>query len=122
MPAPAGSGRDTSTVADPSSVAAHLVESGIWGLQILPAGIQLDNPSELFGSPGFQPVVDQLRLLADVVLLDTPPVLVVPDTAIIGSFTRGAVIVASEGKTDRDELERTVHRLRRPTAVSSGWP
>jgi polysaccharide biosynthesis transport protein len=111
MPTPAGSGLDASSVADPSSVAAHLVESGIWGLQILPAGIQLDNPSELFGSPGFQPVVDQLRLLADVVLLDTPPVLVVPDTAIIGSFTRGAVIVASEGKTDRDELERTVHRL-----------
>ena len=49
--------------------------------------------------------------LADVILLDTPPVLVVPDTAIIGSFTRGAVVVASEGKTDRDELERTVHRL-----------
>ena len=110
-PAPAGSGEDTSHVADPSSVAAHLVESGIWGLQILPAGIRLDDPSELFGSPGMQPVVDQLLLLADVILLDTPPVLVVPDTAIIGSFTRGAVVVASEGKTDRDELERTVHRL-----------
>ena len=54
------------------------MESGIWGLQILPAGIQLDNPSELFGSPGMQPVLDQLRLLADIVLLDTPPVLVVP--------------------------------------------
>ena len=110
MPAPAGYREDASS-ADPSSVAAHLVESGIWGLQILPAGIQLENPSELFGSPGMQPVVDQLRLLADVILLDTPPVLVVPDTAIIGSFTRGAVVVASEGKTDRDELERTVHRL-----------
>ncbi len=96
---------------DPSSVAAHLVDSGIWGLQILPAGIQLDNPSELFGSPGMQPVIDQLRLLADVVLIDTPPVLVVPDTAIIGTFTRGAVVVAAEGKTDRGELDRTVQRL-----------
>jgi Mrp family chromosome partitioning ATPase len=96
---------------DPASVESHLVDSGIWGLQILPAGIQLDNPSELFGSPGMQPVIDQLRLLADVVLVDTPPVLVVPDTAVIGSFTQGAVVVAAEGKTDRDDLERTVHRL-----------
>ncbi len=87
------------------------MDSGIWGLQILPAGIQLENPSELFGSPGMQPVIDQLRLLADVVLVDTPPVLVVPDTAIIGSFTVGAVVVAAEGKTERDELERTVQRL-----------
>ncbi len=103
--------QDHSPETDPSSVAAHLVDSGIWGLQILPAGIQLDNPSELFGSPGMQPVIDQLRLLADVILVDTPPVLVVPDTAIIGSFTRGAVVVAAEGKTDRADLERTVHRL-----------
>ncbi len=104
-------GKDPSPGTDPSSVAAHLVDSGIWGLQILPAGIQLDNPSELFGSPGMQPVIDQLRLLADVILVDTPPVLVVPDTAIIGSFTIGAVVVAAEGKTDRADLERTVHRL-----------
>ena len=94
-----------------ASVGAHLVDSGIWGLQILPAGIQLDNPAELFGSPGMQPVIDQLRLLADVILVDTPPVLVVPDTAIIGSYTRGAVVVAAEGKTDRTQLERSVHRL-----------
>jgi Mrp family chromosome partitioning ATPase len=103
--------REASNQSDPSSVAAHLVDSGIWGLQILPAGIQLENPSELFGSPGMQPVIDQLRLLADVILVDTPPVLVVPDTAIIGRFTAGAVVVAAEGKTERDELERTVQRL-----------
>jgi polysaccharide biosynthesis transport protein len=110
-PGPSRTARESSNQSDPSSVAAHLVDSGIWGLQILPAGIQLENPSELFGSPGMQPVIDQLRLLADVVLVDTPPVLVVPDTAIIGRFTFGAVVVAAEGKTERDELERTVQRL-----------
>ena len=63
--------------------------------------------SELFGSPGMQPVIDQLRLLADVILVDTPPVLVVPDTAIIGRFTAGAVVVAAEGKTtDRPGTDR----------------
>ena len=110
-PGPSRSAREASNQTDPSSVAAHLVDSGIWGLQILPAGIQLENPSELFGSPGMQPVIDQLRLLADVVLVDTPPVLVVPDTAIIGRFTAGAVVVAAEGKTEREGLERTVQRL-----------
>ena len=93
---------------DPSSVAAHLVDSGIWGLQILPAGIQLDNPSELFGSPGMQPVIDQLRLLADVVLIDTPPVLVVPDTAIIGSVHPGCRGGGGRGK-DRPRRARA-HR------------
>jgi Mrp family chromosome partitioning ATPase/LPS O-antigen subunit length determinant protein (WzzB/FepE family) len=99
------------SVADQPSVASLLVETGIWGLQLLPAGTSLDNPSELFGSPGMQPVLDQLLLSADIVLLDTPPILSVPDTAIIGSLARNAVIVASEGRTDRGDLERTVRRL-----------
>lgn len=98
-------------VPDQPSVSSLLVETGIWGLQVLPAGTQLDNPSELFGSPGMQPVLDQLPLLADVILFDTPPILSVPDTAIIGSMARNAVIVASEGRTDRGDLERTVRRL-----------
>ncbi len=94
-----------------TSVAAHLVETGIQGLQLLPVGTFLDSPSELFGSPGMQPVIDQLPLLADIVLLDTPPVLSAPDTAILGSMAHGAVLVATEGRTDRGDLERTVHRL-----------
>ena len=110
-PAPPRSRREFSPVPEQPSISSLLVESGIWGLQVLPAGTQLENPSELFGSPGMQPVLDQIQLLADVVLLDTPPVLAVPDTAILGSMARGAVIVASEGETDRTDLERTVRRL-----------
>ncbi len=94
-----------------TSVGPLLVETGIWGLSVLPAGALLDNPAELFGSPGIHPVVDQLPLLADVVLLDTPPVLAVPDTAALGTIAHGAIVVATEGKTDRGTLERTVHRL-----------
>jgi polysaccharide biosynthesis transport protein len=103
--------RDIGPVHDQPSASSLLVETGIWGLQILPAGTKLDNPSELFGSPGMQPVLDQLPLLADIILLDTPPILSAPDTAIIGSMARNAVVVASENKTDRGDLERTVRRL-----------
>ena len=110
-PTPPRGRREFAPVTDQPSISSLLVESGIWGLQVLPAGTQLENPSELFGSPGMQPVLDQIQLLADVVLLDTPPVLAVPDTAILGSMARGAVIVASEGRTDRSDLERTVRRL-----------
>jgi len=96
---------------DETAVSAHLMETGIGGLQLLPVGVHLDNPGELFDSPGMQPVLDQLHLLADIILLDTPPVLSAPDTAILGSLTHGAVVVASEGKTDRTDLERTARRL-----------
>ena len=103
-------GRHSSVFGD-TAVSTHLLETGIDGLQLLPVGVHLDNPAELFDSPGMQPVLDQLHLLADIVLLDTPPVLAAPDTAILGSLTHGAVVVASEGKTDRADLERTANRL-----------
>jgi Mrp family chromosome partitioning ATPase len=108
---PARSRKDAGGPADQPSASSLLVETGIWGLQMLPAGTKLDNPSELFGSPGMQPVLDQLPLLADIILLDTPPILSAPDTAIIGSMARNAVVVASENRTDRGDLERTVRRL-----------
>ena len=110
-PEPERSSRRRGPVFNDTSVRSHLLETGIDGLQLLPVGVHLDNPSELFDSPGMQPVLDQLHLLADVILLDTPPVLAAPDTAILGSLTHGAVIVASEGKTDRADLERTANRL-----------
>jgi Mrp family chromosome partitioning ATPase/capsular polysaccharide biosynthesis protein len=100
-----------SSVFNDTTVSSHLLETGIDGLQLLPVGVHLDNPSELFDSPGMEPVLDQLRLLADIVLLDTPPVLAAPDTAILGSLTHGALVVATEGKTDRGDLERTANRL-----------
>ncbi len=105
-------GRGTAAApSDEASVASYLVDTGIWGLNLLPAGTHLDNPSELFGSPGMQPVMDQLPLLADIVLIDSPPVLAAPDAAILGGLAHGAVVVAAEGKTDRRDLERTVQRL-----------
>ncbi len=109
--APSRARRDGKPEPDKASVSSMLIDTEIAGLQILPAGIELESPSELFGSPGMRPVLDQLPLLADIVLLDTPPVLAVPDTAILGSMADGAVVVAAEGKTQRIDLERTVRRL-----------
>jgi Mrp family chromosome partitioning ATPase len=103
--------RRTRSAFDETRVSAHLLETGIDGLQLLPVGVHLDNSSELFDSPGMQPVLDQLHLLADIILLDTPPVLSAPDTAILGSLTHGAIVVATEGRTDRGDLERTARRL-----------
>ena len=48
-------------------MSSHLLETGIDGLRLLPVGVNRDNPSELFDSPGMQPVLDQLHVLAAVV-------------------------------------------------------
>ena len=96
---------------DQPDLASLLVKTSVRDLYVLPAGGQRDRPSELFDSPGMQAVLEQLPDVADVVLWDTPPVLAVPDAAVLGRSAHGVVVVTAEGQTDREALERTVQRL-----------
>jgi len=89
----------------------YLLDTGIWGLRLLPAGQQRELPSELFGSPGLSRSIEQLTELADLVIIDTPPVLAAADTPIIANHADGTIIVVNEGSTDRRNLERSLHRL-----------
>jgi tyrosine-protein kinase Etk/Wzc len=118
-PAAAGEGRDavaaefhhSRPLPDRNAVAAALVPTEVPGLAVLPCGGVAQNPSELLGSPGMHAVMDRLVGLADLVILDTPPVLVVSDASELARQVDGVVLVASEGKTSREEVEQAVGRL-----------
>ncbi len=47
----------------------------------------------------------------DKVILDTPPVLAVADTKILGSYTDGAIMVISSGKTDKEKAAKAKEAL-----------
>ncbi|HXW34648.1 MAG TPA: Wzz/FepE/Etk N-terminal domain-containing protein, partial [Acidimicrobiales bacterium] len=96
---------------DRSAVAGALVPTDVVGLAVLPCGGPASNPSELLGSPAMHAVMDRLVGLADLVILDTPPVLAVADAAELARQVDGVVLVASEGKTSREEVEQAMTRL-----------
>jgi Mrp family chromosome partitioning ATPase len=107
-----GEGADSSRqIPRREDVAKALVTTDIRGLSVLTSGGIPRNPSELFDSPAMTAILDHLAALADVVLLDAPPVLAVTDPAILGRSMTGVVVVVSEGDTGRQDLEATVNRL-----------
>jgi non-specific protein-tyrosine kinase len=61
-------------------------------------------------------VVEELRELADVVLFDSPPVLVVADSAILSSRVDGVLLVNDAGNTRRNAAQRAVEELHRVRA------
>ena len=63
------------------------------GLYFLATGTQVTNPAELLGSGRTARLLEGLSAQADVVLLDTPPVLPVADTLVIGRIASGAILV-----------------------------
>ena len=60
------------------------------------------NPAELLGSQKMRETLAKARELADYVLVDSPPLLAVPDAAILAPHLDGTVVVALIGETTVD--------------------
>ena len=74
-------------------------------LQVLPPGVLPSNPSELLGSQAMADVLERLAGIADVVILDAPPLLPVTDAVLLGALVDAVVIVAQWSKTSSTALE-----------------
>jgi capsular exopolysaccharide synthesis family protein len=95
---------------------SHLNQTGVENLMLLTSGSLPPNPAELLGSDRMQRIIEELKQVADVVLFDSPPTLVVADAAILGSRTDGTVLVNDAGNTRTNEARRAVEELRRARA------
>ncbi|WP_426517627.1 polysaccharide biosynthesis tyrosine autokinase [Diaminobutyricibacter sp. McL0618] len=85
-----------------------------WGrgeLYVLPAGRIPPNPSELLGSNAMSKLLHSLTSEFDYVLIDTPPLLLVTDAAVVSKLTGGAIIAAASGMTKKNELSAAVRAL-----------
>ena len=86
------------------------------GLMALTCGSTPPNPSELLGSRTFRNMVEQLMTMADLVIFDTPPVLVAADAQILASQMDGTVLVLETGETKKAAARRTLDLLRQARA------
>ena len=80
-----------------------------WGdgtLQVLPSGPLPPNPSELLGSAGMEELLRRLEGLADIILIDAPPLLPVTDAAVLGAMTSGVLMLVRSNRTNREQVKR----------------
>lgn len=90
-------------------------------VDVLPLGSPPSvNPADLLVSTRLQPLFDRLRQQYDYVLLDTPPLNLFTDAALIASNADALLLVARSDKTDRDELRFAVAQLRNVQVVLAG--
>jgi capsular exopolysaccharide synthesis family protein len=94
-----------------------------WGdvsLRVLPCGEIPPNPSELLGSTQMHLLLDELRGMADIVIIDAPPLLPVTDAAVLAQGSDGAILVVRYGRTTREHVSRAVAALRAVNARTLG--
>src|SRR5262245_40465093 len=79
---------------------------GLDNLHIIEAGPVPANPSELLSTPAMAGFLHSVRDVYDIVLVDTPPILPVTDSAVVASQADGVVLVYQAGKVGRLVLKR----------------
>jgi polysaccharide biosynthesis transport protein len=83
------------------------------GLKLLTSGARVHNPGGLLSSQAMKAVLEHAKQIADVVLVDTPPILAVSDALPLTAHVDGVLLVARFGVTQRRNLTRTTHALER---------
>ena len=87
------------------------VPTAIPDLQLLPAGEPPPNPAEFIASARLARLLARAREAADYVVLDSPPVTVVADPAVLATLSDGVLLVVSAGRTRRELAQRAKEQL-----------
>jgi capsular exopolysaccharide synthesis family protein len=87
--------------------------NSVEGLFLLPAGISPPNPADLLGSHRFDELLALLRTQYDLVIIDSPPILLVTDAVILSAKADGMMVVVRSGVTTKPVLTHVSDVLRR---------
>lgn len=80
-------------------------------LTLITTGALPPNPAELLGSNKMQSILAVILQSADIVLIDTPPLLAVTDAAALAPTLDGVLLVVRPGKTRRSALRQSLEQL-----------
>ncbi|MBA3474714.1 MAG: polysaccharide biosynthesis tyrosine autokinase [Rubrobacter sp.] len=81
------------------------------GLWVMTAGPVPPNPAELLSSQDFAELLDGLRQEFDYVIVDSSPIELVADPAILASRMDGVLLVIDHQKTSKDAIQQSMRTL-----------
>jgi capsular exopolysaccharide synthesis family protein len=82
-------------------------------LAVLPAGRPSSDPMAGLTSARMRRLLDEAKQSFDWVILDTPPVMLLPDAHLLASMVEGAVLVVRAGSTPHELVKRSADAIGR---------
>ena len=111
-----------------SDLAGDLTSAGevvsptrITGIDFIAKGRTVSHPSELLMAPTVEAAFSSFERHYDHIIIDSPPVLGVPDAAIIGRLAGAAIMVIKEEIHTLREIELSVKRLQQAGVKPRGF-
>lgn len=106
--------------ADFSRIQRYMQNTGIENLYMISAGTVPPNPSELLVKKQMETLLEKIREVFDIVIIDGTPCSLVTDSIILSRIVDSTIVVASYGETKREDLNNTVKALRNVGAHLAG--
>jgi len=106
----------TKVLAGEISLDEAIQPTPIEGLSIITCGPLPPNPPELLNSQAMLDLMEELKARADIVMIDTPPILPVTDSQVVAGYVDGVVLVVEVGELRKTTLRSAHHLIGRTRA------
>lgn len=97
-----------------------LLETDVPGLRVVTSGPLPPNPAELLESEQMGRVIAEAQDLADMVIFDSPPAIVLTDAIIMSSKVERTILVAEAGQVTRDAFNEMCRLITNARGVILG--
>ncbi|MEN6607766.1 MAG: CpsD/CapB family tyrosine-protein kinase, partial [Bryobacteraceae bacterium] len=95
----------------PEGPNAGICETSYPGLYLLPAGSETVGTASLLYSAKVAEMLRESRSEFDMVLIDTPPMLTMPDARVVGRLADAVILVIRSKQTTRDMAQTAIQRF-----------
>jgi receptor protein-tyrosine kinase len=95
----------------PEGSEAMVAGTGYRDLYVLPAGSVASSISNLLHSPRALELLKRMRQEFDMVIIDTPPMLQIPDARVLGRLADGVILVVRSARTTKETAATASQRL-----------
>ncbi len=90
----------------------YIQETEVQNLYLISAGNVPPNPSELLVSAQMVKLLDELKEMCDIVMIDGTPCELVADSIILSRLVDSTLIVTAHKKTKKDALDRVIKNIK----------
>lgn len=105
---------------DESTIHDFIIHTEVKNLDLLPTGAFPPNPSELLLSTNNKELMDKLREMYDIIIVDCAPVLGLNDALVMTKLTDINIVVVTKRKTKIESLEEVKKNFEKVGAKVNG--
>lgn len=103
---PNNMGLTTALRSNEANLESLLHQTPLPGLRLLTTGPLPPNPAELLSSHRMTAILSQVKEMAELIIIDSPPLTLVTDGIVLGKQADGMVLVVRSGKTRRANIKQ----------------